>query len=205
MDIFEMLKSVGVEIPADKKEAFNTDFRKAYKSEAEVTKKLGAVEIDRDKFKQDYETAKATLDGFEGKDFEAITKERDEWKGKAEKSEKDYKQQLHDRDYADAIKEHVDGLTFTSESAKKAYVADLKTADLTMKEGKIFGLTDFQSTYMESDPLAFVTQEQQQQQNNKAIFTTPPGKNQQPGAKPTPDQLMKMKNENPGLDISQYI
>lgn len=163
------------------------------------------AEADRDKFKSDYEAAKATLDGFEGKDFEAITKERDIWKEKAEDSEKDYKRQLHDRDYADAIKEHVDGLTFTSESAKKAYVIDLKAADLTMKEGKIFGLTDFQNTYMESDPSAFVTQEQQQQQNNKAKFTTPPGKNQQPGAKPTPEQLMKMKNENPGLDISQYI
>jgi len=39
MDIFEMLKNAGVEIPEDKKEAFNTEFRKAYKSEAEKDEK----------------------------------------------------------------------------------------------------------------------------------------------------------------------
>ena len=38
MDIFEMLKAAGVEIPADKKDAFNKESRKTYKSEGEIKK-----------------------------------------------------------------------------------------------------------------------------------------------------------------------
>lgn len=205
MDIFEMLKRAGVEIPEDKKESFNTEFRKAYKSEAEVTKKLSAVEAERDNWKTKTEAAEDILKGFEGKDFEAIQKERDDWKEKAEKVDEEYKKQLHERDYADMVKAHVESLTFTSESAKKAYIADLTAADLTMKDGKIFGLSDFHKSYAETDPSAFITEEQQQAEGNKATFTSPMGIQPKPGTKYSPEQLMKMKNENPGLDISQYI
>ena len=92
MDIFEMLKNAGVEIADDKKDAFNTEFRKAYKSEAEVLKKVGAVETDRDTWKKRAESAEETLRGFEGKDFEEITKDRDEWKEKFEKLEEEQKE-----------------------------------------------------------------------------------------------------------------
>ena len=39
----------------------------------------------------------------------------------------------------------------------------------------------------------------------KAKFTTIPGTLPKPGSKLTPTELMKLKNENPNLDISQYM
>lgn len=201
MNIIEKLKQLGVEVTQEIEKAFTGEFL----SELEVQKKLTKAEKDRDDWKERAEEAEGTLKGFEGKDFDTIQKERDEWKIKAETAEADYKKQLHERDYADAVEKHVNELKFTSESAKKSYIADLTKADLTMKDGKIFGLTDFHTAYAEGDPSAFVTEEQQRVDNNKAAFTSPMGTNQKPGGKYTPEQIMKMKNENPALDISQYM
>ena len=67
-DIFELLKDAGVEIPADKKDAFNREFRKTYKSEGEVSKVTGNLESDRDAWKKRAEDAEATLKTFDGID-----------------------------------------------------------------------------------------------------------------------------------------
>ena len=70
-----------------------------------------------------------------------------------------------------------------------------------MLDGKIIGLNDMIESIKAKDASAFVTESQEE----KAKFTTPPGQKPKEGTKYTPEQLMKMKNENPGLDISQYI
>ena len=66
-------------------------------------KRADTAEKDRDSWKNRAETAENTLKGFEGKDFDAIQKDRDEWKQKAETAEADYKQQIYDRDFSDAL------------------------------------------------------------------------------------------------------
>lgn len=121
-----------------------------------IKKENDTLKEDLDVFKERAETAEETLKGFEGKDYEKVSRDLEEWKQKYETDTAAYQKQIHDRDYADAIKEHVDGLQFTSESAKKAYVSELKAAELTMKDGKIYGLTDFLSAYKETDADAFV-------------------------------------------------
>lgn len=136
-----------------------------------VQSDLTKAEADRDKFKSDYEAAKATLDGFEGKDFEAITKERDEWKGKAEKSEKDYREQLSKRDYSDAVKIAVEKIGFSSNSAKKAFIAELEADPLKIKDGKLLGFDDFVKSYKETDATAF----KNEAEPGSAQFTQPMG------------------------------
>lgn len=126
MDIFEMLKNAGVEIPEDKKDAFNTEFRKTYKSEAEVAKKVNAAEKERDSWKERAETAEETLKGFEGKDFDSITKERDEWKKKFEKLEDEQSKAKQEAELEAAINDHVSSLNFKDEYRKRAYIDDLK-------------------------------------------------------------------------------
>lgn len=205
MKIISELEKIGLEMTDEQKEAITKKFSEEVISNFEHEKKLGKTETDRDNWKKRAEDAEGTLEGLEGKDFDAIQKERDEWKQKAENAEIEYKKNLHNRDYSDAVKEHVESLTFTSESAKKAYIADLTAADLTMKDGKIYGLSDFHASYLKSDPSAFVTEEQQKANGNMAAFTTQMGSQPTPGTKVTPEQLMKMKNENPNLDISQYM
>lgn len=202
MNIIEKLKQMGVEITQE----IEKQLAGEYLSELEVQKKVTKAENDRDSWKKRAEDAEGTLEGFEGKDFDAMKKERDDWKERAEKAEKDYEQKINERDYADAVQEHVKDITFSSESAKKAYIADLKAAGLTMKDGKIYGLKDFYEAYEKGDPDAFVSEEQQRAEGNKAVFTSEmSSKLPKPGTKVSPEKLMQMKNENPTLDISQYM
>lgn len=47
------------------------------------------------------------------------------------------------------------GLKFSSESAKKAFLADLSAKKLPVQDGALLGFDDFVKTYKESDPAAF--------------------------------------------------
>lgn len=98
-NIIEICKDFDIEIPADK----HADFLKAvngeYKTIAEhnkVADKLKAAE-------QRAETAEATLKGFEGKDFEAITKERDEWKRKHDEAEANHQREQAEREFNELL------------------------------------------------------------------------------------------------------
>lgn len=164
-------------------------------------KRADTAEKDRDSWKNRAETAENTLKGFEGKDFDAIQKDRDEWKQKAETAEADYKQQIYDRDFSDALSTAMESYKFSSDYAKTAVMAEIKSAGLKLLDGKIIGLNDMIESIKAKDASAFVTESQEE----KAKFTTPPGQKPKEGTKYTPEQLMKMKNENPGLDISQYV
>ena len=85
--------------------------------------------------------------------------------------------------------------------------AEIKEAGLKLKDGKILGLSDLLAQIKESDASAFADEQQQQLEASKARFTQPQnaGAPAAPGTKVTPAELMRMKNENPNLDISQYV
>lgn len=205
-DIFGMLKEAGVEIPADKKDAFNKEFRKTYKSEGEISKVTDKLETDRDNWKQRAETAEETLKKFEGVDLETMQTELATWKTKAENAEKDYAAKIEQRDFEDALKEEISGYKFTSEAAKKATMAEIRESGLKVKDGKILGLSDLLAQMKEKDASAFVDEKQAQLEDQRAKPFTGPLKGGNPtGNKVSPYELMKMKNENPNLDIRQYM
>lgn len=206
MDIFEMLKEAGVEIPADKKDAFNKEFRKTYKSEGEIKKITEKLEQEIGDWKQKAETAEETLQKFEGIDPEEIQKELEEYKQKAADAEKEYADKIAQRDFEDALRTEMENYKFTSEAAKRSVMADIREAGLKLKDGKILGLSDLLDQMKEKDASAFVDEQQQQLENGKAKpFTQSLNPKPAPGTKVTPAELMKMKNENPDLDISQYM
>lgn len=122
-----------------------------------------SLTTERDNYKTQYETAKATLDGFEGKDVDAITKERDEWRQKAEQAESDFKKQIEARDYSDAVEKAADGLKFSSKSARKAFVAELMADPLKLKDGKLLGFDDYVEAYKKNDETAIVTEAEDHQ------------------------------------------
>lgn len=167
MNIIEKLKQFKVEVTPEMEKAFAGDFL----SEMEVDKKLSKTQTDRDAWKQRAETAEATLKGFEGKDFDTITKERDEWKKKAEDAEKDYNSKIAEREKNDLLKEAFAEIEFTSESARKAIMAQI-AEDVTVKNGKLIGFNDLLENAKKNDASAFVDKQQQQLENNKARFTT---------------------------------
>lgn len=206
MDIFAMLKEAGVEIPADKKDAFNKEFRKTYKSEGEIKKVTEKLEQEIGDWKQKAESAEETLKSFEGIDPDKIQSEIAEWKKRAEDAEKDYADKIAQRDFEDALRTEMENYKFTSEAAKRSVMADIREAGLKLKDGKILGLSDLLGQLKEKDASAFVDEQQEKLENSKAKpFTQSLTPKPAPGTKVTPAELMKMKNENPDLDISQYM
>ncbi|MGI5948441.1 MAG: phage scaffolding protein [Lachnospiraceae bacterium] len=171
-----------------------------------IQREKDTLTTERDNWKSKAETAEKTLKKFEGIDPEQIKTELADWKKKAEDAENDYNAKLYERDFADALKTALDEVQFSSTAAKKSIMADIKEAGLKLKDGKILGLNDLLAQMKESDASAFVDENQQQAQKNQAKFTQPVGKKPPAnGKKYNMQELMKMKNENPGLDITQYM
>ena len=168
--LIETLKGFGIEVPEDK----HTEVKKAlsahYKNVAEHEKAVSRLETDRDGWKQRAETAEETLKGFEGKDFETITKERDEWKRKAEEAKTEYEAKISAREKEDLLKEAFADVKFTSESAKKAIMAQISDG-VTVKNGKLIGFNDLLDEAKKSDASAFVDEATQKAENNRARFT----------------------------------
>ncbi len=98
-NIIEICKDFGFEVPAEQ----HADFLKAvngeYKTIAEFEKLSGKLETANERA----EEAENTLKGFEGKDFEAITRERDEWKRKHDEAAETYKREQEEREFNELI------------------------------------------------------------------------------------------------------
>lgn len=198
MNIIEKLKQFNVEVTPEMEKAFSGDFL----SELEVNKKLSKAENDRDSWKQRAETAEETLKGFEGKDLNAMQKEIDDWKEKATKAESEYNAKMAEHEKQELLKEAMAEIEFTSESAKKAIMAQIAEG-VSVKNGKLIGFNDLLEDAKKNDASAFVDKEQQNLEQNKARFTT--SMNNQNGGKSgkqilsemSLDERIKMKANDP--------
>lgn len=141
-----------------------------YKSEFDrrVTKALSTIqakldaEIGKNKKYEEQET---------GETVETLRRQLEELQGKYTKETEDYKMQLAERDYSDAMNRVVasKGIKFSSKAAEKAYLADLKAKNLTLKDGELEGFDEWHKAQTEADPTAFQT-------NKPApVFTKPVG------------------------------
>ena len=128
---------------------------------------------------------------MDGKSLDDITKERDEWKKKAEDAEADYNGRIAEREKQDLLKEAFESIKFTSESAKKAIIAQV-AENVTVKNGKLIGFNDLLEDAKKNDASAFVDEQQQQLENNKAKFTTQQKNNA--GEVLTKEKIMSMKD-----------
>ncbi len=200
MKIIEKLKQFNVEITPEMEKAFAGEFL----SELEVDKKLSKLQTENETLKNRAEKAEETLKGFEGKDFEAMQKEVETWKETAEQAKAEYETKMAEHEKAELLKNAMEGIEFTSESARKAITAQIAEG-VSVKNGKLIGFNDLLEEAKNTDASAFVDKEQQNLEQNKAKFTTPNTKVPQPGKKLGIAELMKLKNENPNLDISQYM
>ena len=89
--------------------------------------------------------------------------------------------------------QQIENYYIDDDSAKGKSISDIFKEMITDKDGN-------------QKPGIFVDQQQRQAQQNAAHFTTAAGGKQPPaGQKYSMSELMKMKNENPNLDIRQYM
>ena len=187
-NIENILKGVGVEIPAEHAEAFRKTFHENYKTVTEREK----LKTDLTNMTKRAETAETTLKGFEGIDPEKVKDEVAQWKKKAEDAEKEYQTQLFQRDFDDALKSHMDGIEFTSVAARKAIEAEVRANCTKIKDGRIIGFTDVIEAARKADATAFVDKAQGEADQNKARFTQPG--NSGNGGTITAAEIIKMKD-----------
>ena len=98
-NIIDICKVFGLEIPADKHAEFNKAVAENYKTVAEHEKKVNRLTDDLAAEKKRADEAVETLKGFEGKDFDAITRERDEWKTKHDNAVAAYQKEQEEREF----------------------------------------------------------------------------------------------------------
>lgn len=79
-----------------------------------------------------------------------------DWKTKAAEAENKAKAQVAELQSDFAAQSAASGVKFSSESAKKAFLADLKAKKLPLQEGKLLGFDDYLADYKKNDPGAFV-------------------------------------------------
>lgn len=117
-NIHTILSEYGITIPEDKKAEFDKAVAENYKTSAEHEKKVTRLTDDLAAEKKRADEAVSTLKGFEGKDFDAITKDRDNWKHKHDELEEKHRKEQEDRDYNDDLEQ----------AAKDAKCRDIKGA-----------------------------------------------------------------------------
>lgn len=164
---------------------------------AAAQKATTKAEADRDAWKKRAETAEETLKGFDGVDIEKMKADVESWKKKAEDEAAQYQKDLEERDFSDALRTALEDVKFSSESAKKAVIAEIKAAGLSMRSGKIVGLQDVLDQIKADDASAFAPAE------GGAKFTTPPkgtGKSVKGFAEMTLGEKMRYANEHPDSD-----
>lgn len=181
--LIDTLKSFGIEIPEDKQADVKKALSENYKNAKEVAKTLSKVEGERDNWKERAETAEETLKSFDGIDPANIQTELAGWKKKAEDAEKEFNAKIYERDFDDALKTALENVNFSSPAAKRSVIADIKSAGLKLKDGKILGLNDLLEQMKQDEPDTFVDESQQQAQQQQARFATARiGHQQTPGS-----------------------
>ena len=178
-NIHEILKSVGIEVPTDKKEAFDKEVLENYKAVSEVNLirgKLEKAESERDTYKNKYDEdikkRDADLEDLQkklknaGVDAEKLKKLETDLatlKTTYEESKGEHEKKLADQAYEFALKQKVDSLKFSSNSAKKAFIADAMKEEMKIKDGELQGFDSFVKSYKENDAGAFISEEPNKQ------------------------------------------
>ena len=204
INIEEILKTNNVTVTDEQKAAINKAVSENYKTINEFEKRVSKLEAERNGYKEQLDTATETLKGFDGIKPEELQAEVEKYKKKAEEQEETFKKELEKRDFSDALDKAIGDYKFSSEYAKKSVMEEIKAAGLKLVDGKIIGLNDMIETIKGKDASAFVDEAKDKLEQNKAKFTKQTQQSKD-GTRISMSELMKMKNENPDMDITQYM
>lgn len=148
----EFLEALGLEKDTVDKilDENSRDIGKEKQKADQAREDLAAVQqqlTDRDK---DIEALKAL-------DADGLKQQLAELQTKYNTETEQYKTQIADRDYSDAVKRAIadKGIKFSSKSAEKAFVSDLMVNRLQVKDGALMGFDDYHNTQLAADPTAF--------------------------------------------------
>lgn len=210
----QIMQELEIEVPEDKKDTLKKKMLENYRTVADYNKQVTKTE----EYKQSLDNVQAKLDGFEGVDVNDLknqiqtltTQLNDEKTARAADARKVELEKTVNEFFASTDDKGEKVYDFLNDITADYYRGELtKALDSDSAKGKsikdIFNtmITDKDGNQKEG---IFVDRDQQQARQNAARFTTHAEKNSgASGKKPTMTELMRMKNEDPSLDISQYM
>ena len=142
------------EILADKE--YQSEFDRRVSKALDTAKEKWDTE--KNGLKEQLKSASEQIKAFEGMDVDGIKKAADEWKLKAEESEKSAAARIAEIEYASALKDALSGTKFSSEYARNGIMTEILSKKLPIEDGKIMGLDDVLTAMKEAKPDAFVAE-----------------------------------------------
>lgn len=119
---------------------------------------ISTLTTERDGYKSQLDTANDTIKTYTDMDIDGIKRSAQEWEEKHKSDTEALQRQLADVKYGHAVDKIVDGLKFSSASAKKAYRADLIAKNLQLQDdGSLLGYADWHKKYQDNDASAFAS------------------------------------------------
>lgn len=204
-DIYAILTGIGIEVPEEHKATLDKEWKENYRTIAEYEKATKK----RDELQTSLDTALGNLKAFDGVNL-------DEYKNQIANLTKDLEDEKAAR-IADEAKHQLESTVETFMGGKQ-FVNDLTAesirgklmAELDKDTAKGRSIDDiFKTIVSDKDgnqiPNILVDPGQQAAENGKVVFTQPKGKTPAPGTKLSTAELMKLKNTNPDLDVTQYM
>nr|DAE06028.1 MAG TPA: minor structural protein [Siphoviridae sp. ctsxw88] len=190
VNIYEILSKQGITVPEASKTDFEKEFFDNYKTTSEVENlkaKLGNATTSIANWEKKYKDDLALRDNDLASLKDQLQKANENDKSEVVKdlqaqldtltnnyaTEKaDYEKKLAKQQYEFLVKEQVNGLKFTSASAKKAFTNDVLTKELPVEDGKLLGFADYLANYKEQDSGAFVNEELKKEPEPKPQFVS---------------------------------
>lgn len=172
-NIYEILKNFGITVPEDKKKEFDNLIIENYKTIKEVNNlqgKLENAEKERDTYKTKYDEdiqqrdadikdlqTKLKNAGTDADKLKTLEADLATLQTNYDNAKTEYEKQLAQQAYEFAVKEKVSSLKFSSNSAKKAFIADAMNEGMKLKDGELQGFNEFLESYKKNDAGAFLT------------------------------------------------
>lgn len=186
-NIIDICKDFGIEIPADKHAEFNKVVAENYKTIAEHEKKVNRLTDDLAAEKKRADDAVETLKGFEGKDFDAITKDRDEWQRKHNELIETHKKETEEREFNEGLSAAI------TEAKGKNPKAIMALLDLEKLRGSKNQEKDIKSAL---DSLRTESGYLFEDNGGEARFTQPNGNGGNTGGTLSKKDIMSIKDDN---------
>ena len=93
---------------------------------------------------------------------EELKKQIEDLQNKYEEDTKALNEKYNKREYDIKLNDYAKDLKFSSNSARKSFMSDLKAKELKFEDDKLVGFDDFVNSYKENDPNAFMEEKKEE-------------------------------------------
>lgn len=190
-NITDILKELGIEVPEDKTSDLNKAVSENYKTIAEFDKKVKKLEYERDGFQRRAEEAEGTLKDFDGKDFDEITRDRDEWKSKYDNFVREQAEAKEKAELDDAI---MTAIKEAKGKNVKAIIAQLDMEAIKTSKNRDKDIANAIKEIADAEDTAFLFETDPE--NNRARFTNTMHNNDGNGKKMTIEEINAIPNKS---------